>query len=209
MKKYHIDLHVHTGRYSQCAEALDPYLLDRAARESALDGLVITEHDAIWTDEEIAELRMRFGKNLKIYRGVEVSSSDGHFVVIGMQKTDKISVGISLAELFSIAAEYDAAIILVHPHRSDSGRRIIEKYPNWSSYLHAVEVASTYTHGGEEKSAARHLATLADLAMVAGSDAHCLDNVGIYSTEFDFLPEDEAALAAAIKSRAGSPYRHS
>ena len=77
-----IDLHVHTRRYSPCAEALDPDHLPERLESLGLDGLVITEHDHLWSTEDIEYLnrRMRHGR---IYRGVEVSSRNGHFIVIG------------------------------------------------------------------------------------------------------------------------------
>src|SRR2546423_15273689 len=50
------DLHMHTRRYSPDSE-IDPFDLVRRAREVGLDGIVITEHDRLWPEDELEELR--------------------------------------------------------------------------------------------------------------------------------------------------------
>ena len=51
-----IDLHVHTSRYSFCSH-ISPEELIRLAPERGIDGIVITEHDWQWTNEEIKNLQ--------------------------------------------------------------------------------------------------------------------------------------------------------
>lgn len=206
MEKFRIDLHVHTNRYSPCAETLDPEKLGQATSDVGLDGLVLTEHDAMWTEEEVQVLKQKIGHKVKIYRGVEVSSIDGHFVVIGLKDLSDIQVGISAMELFTITRKENAAVILAHPHRSGCCSKPFPENINWYKYVDAVEVASTSTYGQHEVNAHR-LATETGLSKVAGSDAHCLARVGHTYTEFNFLPADELVLAAAIKKKAGIPKR--
>ena len=50
------DLHMHTTRHSPDS-VMDPLDLVRRAREIGLDGVVITEHDWLWTPEEVDELQ--------------------------------------------------------------------------------------------------------------------------------------------------------
>src|SRR4029453_17761332 len=50
------DLHMHTRRYSPDSE-IDPFELVRRAKEIGLDGIVITEHDRLWPEDELEELR--------------------------------------------------------------------------------------------------------------------------------------------------------
>ena len=206
MEKFRIDLHVHTNRYSQCAETLDPEKLGQAAIDAGLDGLVLTEHDAMWTEEEVQILVQRIGHKVKIYRGVEVSSVDGHFIVIGLKDMSGVQVGIQAEELFAIARRENAVVILAHPHRSGSGSKLFQENINWSKSVDAVEVASTYTFGQHETEA-RLLAIEAGVSEVAGSDAHCLSRVGLAYTELNFLPADELALAEAIRENVGIPKR--
>ena len=50
------DLHMHTSRHSPDS-VMDPFALVRRAVEIGLDGVVITEHDWLWTENELHELR--------------------------------------------------------------------------------------------------------------------------------------------------------
>ncbi|SEA75303.1 PHP domain-containing protein [Desulfuromusa kysingii] len=198
MGKYCIDLHVHTRRYSPCAETLDPEKLSLAAREAGLHGVVLTEHDAMWSEDEVLALEDRSRQRIKIYRGVEVSSIDGHFVVIGLRDMHGIQVGIPATELHMITKAASATMILAHPHRGG----IITQHFGWTDQVDAIEIASTVTIG-EYEADARNLASRADLPMVAGSDAHCLAMLGRAYTEFTHLPDNEMSLAQAIKANTG------
>jgi hypothetical protein len=72
--------------------------------------------------------------------------------------------------------------------------------------IDAIEVASTITSGGKQQEAER-IAKRKGWARVAGSDAHCIDNVGQTYTAFPELPPDEKALANAIRTGMGVPIR--
>ena len=50
------DLHLHTTRHSPDSQ-MDPLVMVRRAREIGLDGVVITEHDWLWTEPELEGLR--------------------------------------------------------------------------------------------------------------------------------------------------------
>ena len=50
------DLHTHTNRYSACGKAT-PQEMMAGAIDHSLDGIVITEHNVLWSEEEINELR--------------------------------------------------------------------------------------------------------------------------------------------------------
>jgi predicted metal-dependent phosphoesterase TrpH len=195
--RYRVDLHVHTCRYSPCAESLDPKLLAAAMHRSGLDGLVIAEHDRLWAAEDIA--RLNDGLNQKrIYRGVEISSRNGHFLAIGLDRLDGIQPGMGVEDLIGAVEVQQAAIIWAHPYL---------RYGNIVSPLdgckmprgvHAVEVASGVTHG-KESASSRALARRMGWAAVGGSDAHVPGQVGCAYTLLPELPEDEKQLAAAIR----------
>jgi len=51
------DLHTHTNRYSGCARATPQEMMEGAIRQG-LDGVVITEHDTIWSEGEIKSSRL-------------------------------------------------------------------------------------------------------------------------------------------------------
>ncbi len=193
-----VDLHVHTRRYSPCAESLDPEDLVAVLSASRLDGLVITEHDHLWPAGDIAGLNREL-KRKRIYRGVEVSSDNGHFLVIGLEELDGIKPGISIEKLMPRIRFHEAAIVWAHPYLRYGSIPAPMKASAIPAGLHAVETASGVT-GGKDSVAARAMARRMGWATVGGSDAHIPAQVGCAYTLLQQLPEDEMRLAAAIRS---------
>ena len=201
--QWRVDLHVHTRRYSPCAESLDPEMLPETAAAMGLDGVVITEHDHLWPAREIAALN-RSSPGPRIYRGVEISTSSGHFVVIGMDHLDGCRPGMSLRHLAREARLQNAAVIWAHPrlnYRQPLHPIDLSHLPDG---IDAIEVASTVTVGDQ----ADQVMTMArdfGYSMVGGSDAHALAQVGKVFTRLDRLPADEKELAEAIRSSRCAP----
>ena len=69
------DLHMHTRRYSPDSD-IDPFALLKQAKAAGLDGIVLTEHDRLWPEDELAELQAA-APDLVVLGGVEVSGRDG------------------------------------------------------------------------------------------------------------------------------------
>lgn len=204
-KQYRVDLHVHTRRYSPCAELLDPDMLGRKMRERKLHGVVITEHDAIWSKQEIRQLSNGF-EALRIYRGAEVTTSIGHLVVIGLDDLEGINSGVPFDIVIEKAKRCGAAVILVHHHLVYSNVRIPVDALALPDGIDAIEVASTITIDKKEQEAKR-LAKMRGWSQVAGSDAHSIERVGETFTSFKELPADEMRLAEAIREGLGVPMR--
>ena len=89
-----IDHHIHTTRHSPDS-VIEPDELIESAREAGLDGVVITEHDALWEPDELAELAARAG-GLTVLSGAEVSTREGHFLVYGLTDLDDCPPGVPL-----------------------------------------------------------------------------------------------------------------
>jgi predicted metal-dependent phosphoesterase TrpH len=199
---FRIDTHVHTGRYSQCAELLDPYQIETWAVRAGLAGVVITEHDILWQDEEL-ELLRESSPLVKVYRGIEVSAQGCHLVVIGLDDAGPLVRGISLVEVTEYTSAAGGAVVLAHPFRDGDPRELPLEL------IDAVEVGST-SFTKREAAASRRLARRLGKPGIAASDAHALSRVGWAWTEFPSLPADEKELASAIRSdlgRAVTPYR--
>lgn len=203
---YYIDLHVHTLRYSPCAELLDPGSLADRMTERGLHGVVITEHDTLWQTDEIEQLNKGLD-GIRIYRGIEVSSARGHFVVIGLDDLNGFKVGMPVESIISHAQRYGAAVILVHHHQVYPRTGMPVDVKALPDGIDAIEVASTATRGKNE-SEAKRWSVIRGWHPVGGSDAHCLENVGDVFTAFPELPPNEKALAAAIRSGGLSPRRY-
>jgi predicted metal-dependent phosphoesterase TrpH len=196
--KFRVDLHVHTRRYSPCAEALDPQRLPQVMAQRGLHGVVITEHDQLWPETDIEALNST-SQAVRIYRGVEVSSRNGHFVVIGLDESDGIKPGIGIGALVEIVQGRGAAIIWAHPHMHYSQIPEPLSVDEMPQGIHAVEVASSVTRG-QCSLEAQAYADRMRCAAVGGSDAHSLGQVGRAFTLFSELPENEKSLATAIRN---------
>lgn len=196
-----IDMHVHTDRYSDCAHA-SPEAMTRAAAERGLDGIVITEHDYLWSQTEIDALQQQ-GPALKILRGVEISTKQGHALVYGMstRDADAFSWHMELSELTEIAHAAGGIVVLAHP------ARYRDKIPSevYKSEIDGVEVLSMNIR----RYMADAISTLqSELSLpgIAGTDAHATDSLGFYATDFDHSIETEQDLVKAITTRAFSLY---
>jgi hypothetical protein len=133
----------------------------------------------------------------RIYRGVEVSSCNGHFLIIGLEGKPP-PAGISVDGLIGYLGSSDAALIWVHPflnYHSTSAALSADRMPPG---IDALEVASSITIGAQ-RSQAQTLAIRQGWAAVGGSDAHTIGQVGCVCTLFSDLPPDEKALAHAIR----------
>ena len=163
-----------------------------------LHGLVITEHDRLWPVEDIVALN-RCVKKGRIYRGVEVSSRNGHFVVIGLNTLDGIRAGIDVASLVKVAVQQSAVVIWAHPCANYGNVPEPLRVDEMPTEVHAVEVASDVT---DKVATSRALGYAKRMGWVpvCGSDAHFLGHVGCVATLFPQLPGDEKALAAAISA---------
>ena len=91
------DLHMHTRRHSHDAQS-DPIELVKAAQAAGLDGIVITEHDYLWPDSELEELRAA-APGLVILAGVEVTGRGGDMLCYGITDPFAIPRGIGWPEL--------------------------------------------------------------------------------------------------------------
>lgn len=205
MFKYLIDLHVHTKKYSPCAELLDPDKIINEINKKKIHGVVITEHDILWSEKEIKEIN----KNLngkKIYRGVEISSSVGHLVVIGLNNLEGIKEFSKVEKIIEICKKSNAVIILAHHHRKNKGFKEVVKIDTIPDNINAIEVISTVTKGENQKEAEK-IAKKRGWIKVAGSDAHALLNIGKAVTAFKIFPKNEKELAKLIINGKCKPLR--
>ncbi|BCS96362.1 histidinol-phosphatase [Desulfoluna limicola] len=200
-----LDLHVHTRWGSECAELMDPDSLPEAMSACGIHGVVITEHNTLWPAEEIARLNQGL-TGRRVYGGVEVSTATHHFVVIGLDFMDKIHEGMPAEHLWRITRVHKAAMILAHPLNRTTTVCGNNTLPVLSVTPDAVEVASTVTHRRDEERI-RAWGAKNHIHLVAGSDAHCIENLGQAVTAFPHLPENEKELARMIQNGLGLPFR--
>ena len=164
------------------------------AIEQSLDGVVITEHDTLWSEAEIEELRKVFPQ-LMILRGIEVHTATGEdIVVFGITDSSLFHRYMEDAILGKIIEEYQGAAILAHPYRY----RNLVSPESLKLPLHGVEIASSNIRQYMQEPTSR-LMRKHGLRPIASSDAHWPDNMGLYGVEFPYAITDERQLAMAIQ----------
>jgi predicted metal-dependent phosphoesterase TrpH len=196
------DHHMHTKRHSPDSE-IDPLLLIERAREVGLDGLVITEHDYQWEADELSELAGRAAP-LRVFSGAEISAREGHFLVYGLPTLDDVPSGVTLADLLKTVRRHQAAIVAAHPFRWDQrfDAIVAEHGPVFDALELVSNNVSAETRAKTEALLRRH-----PMAATGSSDAHELDVVGCYFTEFEGPIESISEFVAALRDRRGRP-RH-
>jgi predicted metal-dependent phosphoesterase TrpH len=88
-----IELHSHTSRYSPCATDSPGDLIKRFAK-CHYDVVFLTEHNQVWSDEDLRDIRQRFPRTM-IFPGVELSVGEDslqHLVVLGTNDPTYLSL---------------------------------------------------------------------------------------------------------------------
>jgi len=196
------DHHIHTFKHSPDSQ-IDPLLLVKRAREIGLDGVVITEHDYQWEPEELAELAARAAP-LLVFSGAEISAREGHFLVYGLPSLELVPAGVTLAELLETVRQHQAAIVAAHPYRWD--QPFDEIVAQHGPAFDALELV-TNNVAPETRFKTEGLLRKHNMGSTGSSDAHELDVVGCYFTEFDVPINSIADFTAALRNRRGRP-RH-
>ena len=163
-----LDLHIHST-YSRDGSASPKEIVDRC-KALGLDGLAITDHNAIQGSLECVELAKKEG--LLLVRGVEVSTADGHVLAYGI--SELISKGLSIQETIDKIHAAGGIAVAAHPVRFPSGIGV-ENSANKS--FDAIEVLN----GGNSRRSNRKASNLAaslGKPGTAGSDAHKIEEIG-------------------------------
>lgn len=191
------DIHLHTSRYSRDSK-LDPARLIRRAVRARLDGVVITEHHEVWPENELRELvELSDDPGFILLSGFEYTSSQGDILVYGLTpvQAKEFVPGRPPEEAVQRARAYGAACVAAHPTRTGLG--FDERISTLD--LDALEVSSVNLKPHEQRLAAS-LARALGRPMTSSSDAHRLEDVGRYATEFHdpirSMPELVGALRA-------------
>jgi predicted metal-dependent phosphoesterase TrpH len=187
-----IDLHCHTRVHSACS-ALTPDALVRAAQMRGLDGVCITEHDALWPLEDVQHLAQEM--QFTVLRGIEVTTEVGHVLVFGAKAF--LPEMATLYALHALFRAQGALMYLAHPSRR-YGSLLPE---DLSAYFESVEEQNG-TEGLLQNDNAAKLARGLSLPGIGGSDAHSVREVGVCATEFDVRVHDEASFIAALRAGA-------
>ena len=172
------DLHVHTN-HSDGTDSAEEII--RQAEKIGLDGIGITDHDTFGGLHEALEI----DTTLIIVPGIEISTCKGHILAYGV--TDgEFEIGLTPAE--TVDQIHRAGGIAVPAHPFDYIRLGI-KDEIYNIESDAIEVINGCITLGSWNDKARKAALELDLPMIAGSDGHSTEEIGIAWTDFVKPPE--------------------
>ena len=195
-----LDLHVHTTHYSRCSRMTAEEMATRAI-EIGLDGVVITEHNAFWTDEEIADLRRKF-PTLTILRGIEVAAADGVDILIyGLTREHGLEKDMPAEQVLEIAHEHGAFAVWAHPLR----KTLTPNPALFTLPFDGIECQSMNIDPLEQD---LHLETAQRVGAdpFFNSDSHATTTLGVGVTEFDNPIKDEHELAESLRAGHARPF---
>ncbi|MGD0277104.1 MAG: PHP domain-containing protein [Syntrophales bacterium] len=197
-----IDLHVHTSPRSSCSR-IDPREMLAEAQRIGLDGMCLTEHHTVWSSRDIEELTK--GHRIKVFSGNEITTDQGDILVFGYDT--HIPDVIPIVELRREVEGCGGLMIAAHPLR---GFKVFGIGQLQVTADHAIKrkvfrnVDAIEVRNGklndEENDMALQVSRQLGLTGTAGSDAHCLDELGKWVTIFDRDIRNEKDLIEEIRA---------
>ncbi len=179
-----LDLHIHST-FSRDGTAT-PEDIIAFAEKSGLDGIAITDHNAIGGSLKAFGLAHRAG--FIVVRGVEVSAMEGHVLAYGV--ADTIPKGLPMTDTVEKIHSAGGIAVAAHPKRFPSGMGSeIAKTVKFD----AIEVLN----GGSSRrdnALAQEIAHEKSSPVTAGSDAHEIESVGKSFTVVEAASTEEDVL---------------
>ena len=198
-----LDLHTHTTRYSRCS-ILNPGDLVVRAKAIGLDGLAITEHDHLWSPQELSRLQEDAGvEDLVLLRGKEIEREWRHLLIFNYPH--EIRRQATTKEVIDEVHHEGGVVILAHPFRY--GRLLDLALDDLKDLLAAFDAVEVLTPQHSDQENQRALVIQEDLHLTGtgASDSHDTDQVGRYVTYFPTPIRDEEGLAQGIREGRCSP----
>lgn len=189
MKLIRLDLHVHSAHSIDGSCSLKDIV--KSAQQKGLHGFALTDHNSIDGHKEIQLFAKK--KNFLIIPGVEVSSSCGHIVALGINKL--IPRGLRPAQTVKLIHEQGGVAIAAHPF-------IIGRNPNlvYKAKFDAIEGLNARAVFPANQ-LARIFAKKNKIPIIGSSDAHHCDEVGVAYTELECELKLESVLNEIRKGR--------
>lgn len=189
-----IDPHVHSEDSYDSREPVE--LILEHASDIGLDGVVITDHDEI--DESLRAAEMASDYGLVGVPGVEVSTSHGHLLAVGVK--EKPPKRHPFADTVERVRDLGGAAVVPHPFQVT--RHGVKK--KRIADCDGIEVYNSWLFTGYRNRKARSFAYRHGYPRLGGSDAHSITTVGRAYTEVEIdVGKNEVTaddIVAAIKN---------
>ncbi|UCE74542.1 MAG: PHP domain-containing protein [Methanomassiliicoccales archaeon] len=164
-----IDIHIHSSHSND--GSVSPKEILRYARKIDLDGIAITDHNELSGSLKILKENSN-QKDFVVIPGVEVSSSEGHILALGITKT--VPKNLTVKETIEKISDLGGLAIASHPFRfwSGLGEENVRKG--------GFEVIETINSRSLKKENLKsgHLAKELGCGKTGGSDSHLLSHIG-------------------------------
>lgn len=187
-----LDLHVHTN-YSHDGHDLVERIIESAIAKK-LDGIAICDHDTMEGSYAAREYVADNHLDLIIIPGIEITTSKGHLIVLGME--EGIARGLSLWETIRIARQREkksSTVVIIAPHPYHPFRHSIGDlcvHPELD--IDAIEIFNSRYFSGVANEIARRKASRRNITAIAGSDAHSAECVGLATVEVEVEIEQQS-----------------
>jgi hypothetical protein len=201
-----IDLHTHTKPLSKCS-SLEISDLVQVARRIKLDGICLTEHNALWPEDEVRYLSEKY--DFLLLRGMEVTTNYGHILVFGLKEYHPGSYFIE--NLIHSVREAGGLMFLSHPFRQPGylemgyGKSKLSLTPEVAcqrpifKIVDGIEVFNK-RNPEEEDRLTIEVGKRLSLPIVGGSDAHLHQEIGAGVTIFYTDIKDERDFLRQLKT---------
>ncbi len=185
------DLHIHSNASADGHCPVEKILETAAAR--GLDAVAITDHDTTAGVRHALTLKT----DILIIPGIEVSTKDGHVIVLGTTK--EYAPGKSARETIAEAKADGCVTIVPHPYhyfRHAVGLRDKKALQE----ADAVEAYNSRYYVGTANSKAARIARRYGKPVAAGSDAHDCEYVGFGENLIDAEERTVESVLCALKA---------
>src|SRR5512137_1052983 len=181
------DLHIHSN-YSDGQASIKEII--EAAKMRGLDGIAITDHDTMKGIPAARRYIKEQKLDLLLIPGIEVNTSEGHLLVLGVDKPPQRK----RSPEETIEEAHDLGGIANVPHPYHPFRHALGRIPD----ADAVEVYNSKHLFGLANGRAKFEASRRRMTMVAGSDSHYAETVGLGVTEIE--ADDVDGVLEAIRA---------
>jgi predicted metal-dependent phosphoesterase TrpH len=181
-----LDLHVHTN-YSHDGRASVEEVIESAIVKK-LDGIAICDHNTMEGSYAAQKYVADNDVDLIIIPGIEVSTSKGHLLLLGIKDSDEggLKKDLSAEETIRRARQHEkdenAPVVIIAPHPFHPFRHSSGNFCTHTG-IDAIEVFNSRYFTGIANEMARRTAARTKSTTVAGSDAHSADCVGLATVE--------------------------
>ncbi|MDE1170371.1 MAG: CehA/McbA family metallohydrolase [Verrucomicrobium sp.] len=198
--KLNIDLHVHS-KFSADGIA-EPEEMVAAAKKRGLHGFAITDHNTCACVDYFESRGLLRADGLPvdgflIVPGQEITTAEGHLLALGVRMPDL--KGIPAREAVDLVHQAGGLAVPAHPYdyfRAGIREAVLDTLP-----VDAIETFNAATTFRRCNNQAHAYAVRRGLPMIAASDAHHCDPIGIAHT---ILDADEFSVAGVLRAIQGN-----